>query len=92
MIFRRKPPVANLQLRAMRRTDLTERLSELAGIPTLVLSARHDPIAPPALGKSISDGIAGARLEVVEDASHGLPITHADLTNQFLAGHLHNLE
>ena len=38
-------PVTMSQMRAMRACDLTSRLGELEGIPTLVVSGRHDPIA-----------------------------------------------
>ena len=81
-------PVTGAQLQAMRRSDLTARLSELASVPTLVLSAAHDPIAPPRLGRALAHGIPGARYVEAPDASHGLPITHAAWVNGRLAEHL----
>ena len=51
------PPIVDEQLKAMGRYDATPRLSELAAIPTLVVSGRHDPIAPPAFGRAIAAGI-----------------------------------
>lgn len=83
-----QPPVAIEQLRAMRSADVTARLGELAGVPTLVVSAAHDPIAPPALGRTIASGVAGARYVEVAEASHGLPVTHAERTNALLTEHL----
>lgn len=83
-----QPPVAAAQLRAMKRFDASERLHEISGIPTLVVSARHDPIAPPAAGRALAAGIRGARFLEIEDASHGLPITHADRVNGLLADHI----
>jgi len=57
-------------------------------VPTLVVSGRHDPIAPPAFGRAIAAGIAGARYVEYEDASHALPIQHADRVNALLLEHL----
>lgn len=76
-----QPAIVFHQLRALREGDVSRRLRELATIPTLVVSARHDLLAPPALGRALAHGIPGARFEEVADAAHGLPITHADWTN-----------
>lgn len=83
-----QPPVVTDQLRAMRAADASARLAELAGVPTLVVSAAHDPIAPPRAGRSLAAGIPGARYVEVADASHGLPITHADRVNALLLEHI----
>ncbi|HEX8915502.1 MAG TPA: alpha/beta fold hydrolase [Humisphaera sp.] len=82
-----QPAVAMPQLRAMGRCDLTPRLGELAGVPTRVVSAAHDRIAPPAAGRAIAAGVPGARFDCVDDAAHGLPITHAGRVNEMLEGH-----
>ena len=44
----------------------------LGGItcPTLVISGARDAGAPPAMGQAIAERIPGARLEIIEDASH----------------------
>lgn len=81
------PPAAREQLRAMRHADAAPRLGELAGVPTLVVSARHDPIAPPRVGRALL-GIPGARFVEVDDASHGLPLTHVARANELLLEHL----
>ncbi|MBN9521024.1 alpha/beta fold hydrolase [bacterium] len=82
------PAVVGPQLVAMRRASALPRLAELAGIPTLVANAAHDPIAPPRVGRPLADGIPGARYIEFPDASHGLPITHAAATNGLLREHL----
>jgi len=82
-----QPPVAMKQLGAMRGYDLTPRLSELSGIPTLVVSVAHDPIAPPSAGRAIAAGIPGACYVEIADASHGVPIQKADQINELLAEH-----
>ena len=82
------PAVAMKQLRALAAYDATARLGELAGTPTLVLSASHDPIAPPRSGKALAAGIPGARYVEFAHASHGLPIQCAGEVNPLLAQHL----
>jgi len=82
------PPIVSEQLKVMGRYDATPRLSALAGVPTLVLSARHDPIAPPAFGRAIAAGIPGARYVELEDASHAVTIQQADRVNALLLAHL----
>jgi pimeloyl-ACP methyl ester carboxylesterase len=81
------PVAGREQLRALRRADATPRLAELAGIPTLIVSARHDPIAPPTIGRALL-GIPGARFVEIADASHGVPITHANVVNALVNEHL----
>jgi pimeloyl-ACP methyl ester carboxylesterase len=82
------PPIVFEQLRAMAGYNATGRLRELAGIPTLVISGRHDPIAPPAAGRSLADAIPGARYIEFADASHALPVQCADRVNALLHAHL----
>ena len=82
-----QPPVTGLQLRAMRAADLTPRLGELNGVPTLVVSGAYDPIAPPRLGRTLATGIPGARYVEFPDASHGLPIQFARRVNGMLLAH-----
>jgi pimeloyl-ACP methyl ester carboxylesterase len=82
-----QPPAASQQLAAMRAYDAAPRLAELAGIPTLILSGAHDPIAPPSSGRALRDGIPGSRYVEWADASHGAPIQHAARTNALLAEH-----
>lgn len=84
-----QPPIAMQQLRALRRYDATARLSGLAGIPTLVMSAVHDPIAPARFGRALAAAIPGAQFLEFRDAAHGLPIQHAATVNAYLIEHLH---
>jgi pimeloyl-ACP methyl ester carboxylesterase len=81
------PPVTMRQMGAMRRYDATPRLGELEGLRTLVVSARHDPIASPDLGRALATGIPGARYMELPDASHGVPIQQPDVINALLAEH-----
>jgi pimeloyl-ACP methyl ester carboxylesterase len=86
------PPIVMKQLGAMRGYDLTPRLGELAGVPTLVVSAAHDPIAPPSAGRAIAAGLPGARYVEIADASHGVPIQQADRVNALLLDHFARAE
>jgi pimeloyl-ACP methyl ester carboxylesterase len=81
------PPVVDLQLRAMRAASVSARLGELAGVPTLVVNAVHDPVSPPYVSRAIADGIPGSRYVEFADASHGLPISHAAAVNAHLREH-----
>ena len=82
------PPIVDRQLRAMRGYSAAGRLAELAGVPALVLGGSHDPIAPPRVSRALAEGIPGAKYVEFPDASHGLPISHADRVNALLAEHL----
>jgi pimeloyl-ACP methyl ester carboxylesterase len=87
-----QPPVAMKQLAALRNYDATRRLTELAGLPTLVVSARHDRIAPPRSGRALAAGIPGASYIEIPDAAHGVPIHKPDRINALLAEHLAGAE
>lgn len=87
-----QPPIVMHQLGALRKYDATARLPELAGVPTLVASAAHDPIAPPRFGRALAGAVPGARFVEYPDAAHGLPIQHAAAVNALLAGHFDGAE
>jgi pimeloyl-ACP methyl ester carboxylesterase len=72
----------------MSKYSCVGRLPEIRGIPTLVASAAHDPIAPPRLGKAIAAGIAAARYVEFPDAGHALPIQCPNEINGLLLEHL----
>jgi pimeloyl-ACP methyl ester carboxylesterase len=79
-----QPPVLMKQVRALGAHDCSRRLGELASIPTLVVSAGHDPIALPRYGRMLADAIPGARFELMPESSHGVTIQHAERINQLL--------
>jgi 3-oxoadipate enol-lactonase len=49
--------------------DTTARLPAIA-VPTLVLAGELDQGTPVAMARTLADAIAGARLEVLAEASH----------------------
>jgi pimeloyl-ACP methyl ester carboxylesterase len=50
-----------------------------------VVSAAHDPIAPPRFGRQLAGLIPDARYVEFAEASHGLTIQHAAELNRLLA-------
>lgn len=83
-----QPPVVMAQLAALRAWDATARLGTLAGIPTLVASARYDRIAPPAVGRALAAAIPGSRYHEFPDAAHGVTLRRPDAVNALLLSHL----
>jgi aminoacrylate hydrolase len=84
-----QPPILMKQLRAMAAFDASSRLSELASIPTLVLSAECDRIARPDYGRALAGAIPGAQYVEVKGAGHAATIQCADRVNDILMSHLH---
>jgi pimeloyl-ACP methyl ester carboxylesterase len=82
------PPITNEQVRVMRRADLTGRLSELAGIPTLVVNGEKDRLARPELGRALAAGIPGARYMEIAGAGHSLPVIDPELCAALILEHL----
>lgn len=82
-----QPPMVPYQYRLMRRSSTLDRLSQLAGIPTLVLSSAHDMLATPALGKQIAAGIPGAKYRELADASHASNLQFPEVINEYLRDH-----
>lgn len=83
-----QPAIVMKQLGAASRFDASGRLQDLAGVPTLVLSARHDAIAPPEYGRALAACIPGARYVEVADGGHAVTIQCAREVNALLAEHL----
>ena len=82
------PPIVSQQLAAMRGQDLTPRLRELSGVPTLVINGEKDRTAPPSSGRTIAARIPGARYVEIPGASHALPILEAERCAALLLEHL----
>ena len=85
------PAIEMQQLAAMRASDVTDELGALS-VPTLVVSAAHDPISPPAIGQALAGRIRGAAHEVLADQAHGAPIFAAERINGLLLAHLDRVE
>jgi pimeloyl-ACP methyl ester carboxylesterase len=86
------PPITSRQMAAMRRHDVTPRLGELAGIPTLVINGAEDMIAPPSSGRAIAAGIPGARFIEIPGAAHAFPVLQPERCGGLVLEHLAKAE
>lgn len=57
-------------------------------IPTLILCGEHAPAPSRVITQTLSTLIPGARLEMVADAGHMGPLTHADTVNAMIVSHI----
>lgn len=87
-----QPPMVMKQLAAMRKYDATPKLGELAGLPTLIIGARHDRIARPEMVRELVTGIPSAKFHEIADAAHGAPIQFARQVNELLHEHFAEVE
>jgi 3-oxoadipate enol-lactonase len=76
---------------AIERMDLRGDLGAIRA-PTLVVAAADDPATPPEHARLIAAGIAGSRLEVLEDAAHLANVQRAGAVNRLLLDHLDSQE
>lgn len=86
-------PVAGIAgaLAAMRdRADSTGLLTELEGIPSLVIVGEQDPLTPPDRARAMAEAIPGSRLVVISGASHLTTMEKAEevtrAIREFIAG------
>jgi pimeloyl-ACP methyl ester carboxylesterase len=86
-----QPAIVMKQLSAARKYDATPRLGELAGIPTLVVTAKHDRIARAEYGRAIASKIPGANYVEIPDAAHGVTIQKAEEIDRLLRAHFKSL-
>jgi pimeloyl-ACP methyl ester carboxylesterase len=87
-----RPRGVAAQLDAMRRFDARPLLPRLAGVPTLVISATRDRVAPPPLGRALAAGIPGARYAEIPDAAHGVVLQKPAEVNAALRAHVRAAE
>jgi len=74
---------------ALAEWDATSHLGRIRA-PTLVISAAEDTVSPPENGRAMADGIAGARVVVLEDCAHlasaGQPAAFTQAVLEHLTG------
>ena len=68
-----RPPITMPQAAALRAYNGNPHLPGLAGLPTLVLNATFDPIAPAQTGRAMAEQIPGARYIELSDAPTAPP-------------------
>ncbi|HTE54782.1 MAG TPA: 3-oxoadipate enol-lactonase [Kofleriaceae bacterium] len=72
---------------AVQRMDLTDDLAAIRA-PTLAVAGADDLATPPEHLERIASAIAGARLEVIEEAAHLASVEQADRVNALILSHL----
>lgn len=73
------PPVETVLRRigAVEAFDVSDQLSRI-GAPTLVIATRDDMLVPSLCSVALADGLADARLEVLETGGHACNVTDPD--------------
>jgi 3-oxoadipate enol-lactonase len=72
---------------AIAEMDLTDRLAAI-GAPTLVMAARQDTAIPSPNSETIAAAVAGARLELIDDAAHIASVEQPAVVTRLLIEHL----
>jgi 3-oxoadipate enol-lactonase len=67
--------------------DFRQRLAEIR-LPTLVIAAAEDRSAPPEHGRTLAEGIPGARFELLEDAAHLANVERPEQFCRLVLAHL----
>ncbi|MDP2355550.1 MAG: alpha/beta hydrolase [Beijerinckiaceae bacterium] len=84
MVMRFSPLDHEKQIRALiNRPDMRPVLAQIK-CPTLIACGRQDGFSPPADHEAIAAAISGARLEIVENSGHFLPVEQPDALNKAL--------
>lgn len=76
--------------RAIQSLDFTERLGGIR-LPVLVIAGAEDPGTPPAAGATIAQAIPGARLEIIQGASHLSCVEQPEAFNRLLLAFLQDI-
>jgi pimeloyl-ACP methyl ester carboxylesterase len=83
-----QPPILMKQVRALAAHDCSAQLLQLSHIPTLVVSAKEDPIALSAFGRELAQAIGNATYVELEKASHGVCLQEPQTVNRLLRRHI----
>ena len=74
-------------LNALVGADLTEQLPNLKP-PLMLLHPDDSPFIPVAVMADLHTRVPGSRLNVIGNARHGLPFSHADVCSRLLGDFL----
>lgn len=84
MVMRFSPQDHEKQIRALiNRPDMRPVLPQIK-CPTLIACGRQDGFSPPADHEAIAAAIPGARLAIIDDSGHFLPVEQPDALNKAL--------
>ncbi len=82
------PGITREHLKAMGDHALPAGMDALASVPSLVVSGAHDIIARPAYGEQLARLISADRYVELDDAAHGLTVTHRTEVDRMLLDHI----
>jgi 3-oxoadipate enol-lactonase len=82
------PVTLYAQMGAIAAHDTRSRLTELAGLPTLVLHGLDDALVPPDRGRDLARLIPGAKLELIPSCGHILGTDAEQETAEAILAHL----
>jgi pimeloyl-ACP methyl ester carboxylesterase len=82
------PLTVYAQMGAIATHDTRNRLSELAGIPTLVVHGLEDGLVPPKRARELAEWIPAARLGLIPSCSHLLTTDAEEETARAIIAHL----
>jgi 3-oxoadipate enol-lactonase len=82
------PLTVYAQMGAIALHDTRKRLSELAGLPTLVVHGLEDGLVPPKRARELAERIPGAHLELIPSCSHLLTTDAEEETAAAILEHL----
>jgi pimeloyl-ACP methyl ester carboxylesterase len=88
-----KVPAADLErtMQLVTSVSFADRVGMLEQ-PILVIAGANDVLLPPELLKGMADGLKNARLEVIDDCGHEIPIERPKELADRMAAFLGNLE
>jgi pimeloyl-ACP methyl ester carboxylesterase len=78
-----KPEAYMAQLQGILAWEAYSRLPQIAA-PTLVIHGEHDRLVPPGNGRLIASRIPGAKLVIIQNASHIYPADQPDESNRIV--------
>jgi pimeloyl-ACP methyl ester carboxylesterase len=76
------PPAAMAQVLALRAHDKLDQLPALSGIPSVVVSATEDPLAPPSEGRALAAALGAPFHEL--PGSHAITVQDPESINELL--------
>lgn len=85
------PGAYRIGARAVWLADQRDRAAAI-WVPTLVLVGELDPVTPPELSRELADMVPGARLEIIEGASHIANLDRPAEFNRLVDGFLSQAE
>ncbi len=92
VMFRMQPEVTLRDFMACNNYDVSQRLTRLGNLPTLVVTGAADVMTPPRLAEFLQQNIKNSRLEIIDAAPHNLMLEKPDEFNAILDNFIASLD